>query len=139
MSEPMQRTRGWMPLGLLLGSLLLLGGCSSAASSTPIQIEIHYSHFNPSQLTVPHGQPITFLLVNDDPIDHEWIVGTEEVHRVHRTGTEPFHASRPTEVTIPALSTRTTTVTFETPGVLTYVCHLPGHEAYGMIGTLEVT
>jgi plastocyanin len=139
MSEPMQRTRGWMPLGLLLGSLLFLGACSSAASSTPIQIEIHYSHFNPSQLTVPHGQPITFLLVNDDPIDHEWIVGTAEVHRLHRTGTEPYHASRPTEVTIPALSTRTTTVTFDTPGILTYVCHLPGHEAYGMIGPLEVT
>ena len=29
--------------------------------------------------------------------------------------------------------------TFTTPGTLTYVCHLPGHEAYGMTGTLIVT
>ena len=39
---------------------------------------------------------------NDDPIDHEWIVGDAAVHERHRTGTEPVHASRPTEVTIPA-------------------------------------
>ena len=30
-------------------------------------------------------------------------------------------------------------MTFATPGTLTYVCHLPGHEAYGMTGTLVVT
>jgi uncharacterized cupredoxin-like copper-binding protein len=137
----MQRVRGRVPLGLVLLGLFLLfaAACANAASATPIQIEIRYSHFNPSKLSVPHGQPVTFVLVNDDPIDHEWIVGNEEVHRLHRTGTEPYHASRPTEVTIPALSSRTTTVTFDTPGVLTYVCHLPGHEAYGMVGTLEVT
>jgi uncharacterized cupredoxin-like copper-binding protein len=32
-----------------------------------------------------------------------------------------------------------TTLTFATAGTLTFVCHLPGHEAYGMTGTLVVT
>ena len=90
-------------------------------------------------MTVPAGAAVTFVLRNDDPIDHEWIVGDAAVHERHRTGTEPVHASRPTEVSIPAGSTRTTTVPFETPGTYLYICHLPGHEAYGMVGTLVVT
>ena len=27
---------------------------------------------------------------------------------------------------------------FTEPGTITYACHLPGHEAYGMRGTIEV-
>ena len=30
-------------------------------------------------------------------------------------------------------------MTFATPGRYQYICHLPGHEAYGMVGTLVVT
>ena len=85
------------------------------------------------------GTAITVVLRNDDPIDHEWIVGDAAVHARHRTGTEPVHASRPTEVSIPAGSTRETTVRFDAPGTYLYICHLPGHEAYGMVGTLVVT
>ena len=90
-------------------------------------------------MTVPAGVALTIVLRNDDPIDHEWIVGDAAVHERHRTGTEPVHASRPTEVSIPAGSTRVTTVRFDTPGTYQYICHLPGHEAYGMVGTLVVT
>jgi uncharacterized cupredoxin-like copper-binding protein len=124
--------------GLLLMLLGALAGCGDAAPLR-IQITIHYSHFDPSALTVPHGVPVTFVLVNTDPIDHEWIVGDAALHQRHRTGTEPYHNARPTEVSIDALSTRTTTVTFATPGTLQYICHLPGHEAFGMVGTLTVT
>ena len=42
-------------------------------------------------------------------------------------------------MSIPAGATRTTTVTFDTPGTYRYICHLPGHEAYGMVGTVVVT
>ena len=48
-------------------------------------------------------------------------------------------APRPTEVSIPAGASRTTTITFATPGTYLFICHLPGHEAYGMVGTLVVT
>jgi uncharacterized cupredoxin-like copper-binding protein len=128
---------------LVVASLLLLAvgamaGCGGAAP-VRLRITIHYSHFDPAALTVPHGVPVTFVLVNTDPIDHEWIVGDDALHQRHRTGTEPYHNARPTEVTIVALSTKTTTVTFATPGTLKYICHLPGHEAFGMVGTLTVT
>ncbi len=103
-----------------------------------VAIEIHYSHYEPSAVTVPMGVPVTFTIHNGDPIDHEWIVGDAAVHERHRTGTEPFHGSRPTEITIPAGQTRTTTVVFASAGSQLYICHLPGHEAYGMVGTVTI-
>ncbi|MGZ9161354.1 MAG: plastocyanin/azurin family copper-binding protein [Candidatus Limnocylindrales bacterium] len=41
-------------------------------------------------------------------------------------------------MSLPAGTTVTTTVTFTTPGEYLYICHLPGHEAYGMVGVLRV-
>jgi uncharacterized cupredoxin-like copper-binding protein len=103
-----------------------------------VELELHFSRFEPSSVTVPVGTPVTFVLRNTDPIDHEWIVGTAAVHERHRGGTEPVHDSRPTEVSVPALETRQTTVEFDDAGTYTFVCHLPGHEAYGMVGTVRV-
>lgn len=108
-------------------------------ANAPVRIElrIRYSRFEPAAVTVPLGRPVTFVLHNDDPIAHEWIVGDDALHKRHRTGTEPYHASRPTEISIPALATVETTVTFDEPSRWRYVCHLPGHEAYGMVGFLD--
>ena len=44
-----------------------------------------------------------------------------------------------TRSTIPPLATVETTLTFAEPGELAFICHVPGHEAYGMVGTLRVT
>ena len=101
-------------------------------------VVIHFSRFEPSVVTATTGEPITLRLRNDDPIAHEWIVGIEAIHERHRTGTEPYHDEVPTEVTIPALQSRTTTVQFDAPGDYVFICHLPGHEAYGMRGVLRV-
>ena len=113
-------------------------GCSTVAAGERVTIRIHYSSFDPQHVTVPVGVPVTFVLVNDDPIGHEWIVGDAAVHARHRTGTEPHHGARPTEVSIPALTTLETTVTFGERGIFAYICHLPGHEAYGMTGIVTV-
>jgi uncharacterized cupredoxin-like copper-binding protein len=125
---------------LLLASALLAGGCTVAARGAQrVEIRIHYSSFHPSSLTVAHGVPVTFVLVNEDPIDHEWLIGDASFHERHRHGTEAHHDARPNEVSIRALETVETTITFEEPGTFRYICHLPGHEAYGMVGTLTVT
>ena len=127
---------------LALALILLAGSVVTSCSTTPVPREVgitfHYSHFSPGVVEVRRGVPITFVLHNDDPIDHEWIVGEEAVHARHRTGTEPVHASIATEVTVPARSTKTTTITFDRPGELIFVCHLPGHESYGMVGVVRV-
>lgn len=123
--------------------LAIVGVVLVTASAMPagrtVTIAMRYSHFLPASVEVPAGVPITFILDNEDPIGHEWIVGDELTHRRHRTGTEPHHGERATEQSVAALSAVRTTVTFAKPGTYRYVCHLPGHEAYGMVGVLTVT
>lgn len=126
---------------LLIAFVPALASCGTGTVVGPLRIEIdiHYSHYVQSAITVPAGRAVTFVLRNDDPIDHEWIVGDAALHERHRTGTEPRHDTRPTEVTIDALTTRETTVTFDHAATLLFICHVPGHEAFGMIGALTVT
>jgi plastocyanin len=129
--------------GLAIVALLLVGGAAlvgwtEAAAPTEVTITIRHSSFDPARLTVRAGEPVTFVLVNTDPIDHEWLVGDDAFHQAHRTGTHAVHGEVPTEVSIPALGTSRTTITFEEPGTYPYICHLPRHEAYGMVGTLVV-
>ena len=126
-------------LAAALGAAVVAGAVDHEPEPLVIPITIHYSHYDPAEIRVPAGRPITFVITNTDPIDHEWIVGDAALHERHRTGTEPVHNSRPTEITIPALSQRRTTVTFPATGALQYICHLPGHEAYGMVGTVTIT
>ena len=137
------RQPGW--LALIGGFALSIGVAGMAAAWThapglarTVEIDIRYSHYTPAEIVVPLGVPVTFVLRNADPIDHEWIVGDDGVHARHRTGTEPVHGSRPTEVSIPAGQTRTTTITFAARGAEAFICHLPGHEAYGMVGVVRV-
>jgi uncharacterized cupredoxin-like copper-binding protein len=125
---------------LALGALLLIfvvSGCAPAPANQAT-VTFRYSHFEPGDLRVKAGVPVTFTLRNDDPIEHEWIIGPASVHQVHRTGTEALHNERPTEVTVRPYETKTTTVVFDNPGALEYICHLPGHEAYGMKGVLTI-
>ena len=101
-------------------------------------IGIHFSKFTNGSVTVRTGQPVSFQLVNQDPIEHEWIVGDAATHARHRTGTEPYHDQVPTEVTLRAFETKSTVVSFDKPGDYAFICHLPGHQEYGMRGVVHV-
>ena len=126
-------------VSVALLTLLVSAACSQAeAASSEVRIDIHHSRFQPKEVIVRAGEPVTFTITNNDPIEHEWIVGPADVHARHRTGTEPYHDQVPTEVTVPAYTTKQTTITFDRPGEYLYVCHLPGHEQYGMRGTVRV-
>jgi uncharacterized cupredoxin-like copper-binding protein len=129
-------------LGAVLALVLAapwVAGCATPPESVRVEIVIHYSHFSPAEITVPRGVPVRFVLVSQDPIAHEWLIGDAAFHERHRTGTEPHHGTRPDEVTIPPLGTAETTLTFEEPGEVAFICHVPGHEAYGMVGLVRVT
>ena len=132
---PVPRVRSAVVVLLLLAGLA--AGCGPR-TATRIEIRIHYSHFDPSAVSVPLGVPVTFVLVNEDPIDHEWLLGDAAFHERHRHGTEAVHGARPNEISISPLSTVETTLTFPAAGTQQYICHLPGHEAYGMVGTLTI-
>jgi uncharacterized cupredoxin-like copper-binding protein len=136
----MRLLAGLLGTAVLLSAVAGVRALASAADGPVVrEITIHYSRFEPATLSVPRGVPVTFVLVNRDPIGHEWLIGDDAFHERHRHGDEPQHGARATEVSVAPLASAETTITFEEAGTYAYVCHLPGHEAYGMVGTLTVT
>ena len=127
---------------LLLVLLLAAGAaCSSAGAAEAdrtITIEIEHSAFHPTKLDVLAGERIRFVVVNNDPIDHEFIIGDEEMQLIHEEGTESHHGARDGEISIPAGETRETSFTFDEPGSLIYGCHIPLHYRYGMRGEIRI-
>jgi plastocyanin len=125
---------------LAVATLLLAASATAACAPAPqtVTLTIRHSAFEPAEVRVPAGAPVTFVLVNTDPIDHEWLIGDDAFHAAHRTGTHASHGHVANEVTIEALGTSTTTLTFKEPGTIDFICHLPAHEAYGMVGRVIV-
>lgn len=153
---PAHRSRGqrWR-IGGALASAVVVGSIAAAVGyavagrtsgeATPlgpgivtVEVDIDHSRFDLGSLRVQEGTIVRFVVHNGDPIDHELIVGDAEVHRRHRAGTEHHHPPVPGEMSVAPGSTALTFYEFDTAGTVTYACHLPGHEAYGMQGTVEV-
>ena len=129
-------------VAIIAGSAMAGGASDSAAPLGPgtatVHLTIRHSHFSPERIAVRPGTTVRFVVDNADPIGHELIIGDADVHLRHENGTEPTHPPRPGEVSIAGLSTAETTFTFADPGPVLFACHLPGHLAYGMSGTVDV-
>ncbi len=123
---------------VLVAAILLLGGCTGAKADEARTIRIEHSRFVTGSIEVEAGETVTFVVVNDDPIDHELIIGGEDVQGLHETGSETHHGDKPGEISVPARSSAETTFTFGAPGRIFFGCHLPGHYAYGMKGVITV-
>src|SRR5204862_114123 len=126
--------------GLVLLVAVLGTGCvSRSQAAEPVQLQIRHSAFTPAAFAVRAGTTVRIVVRNTDLIDHELIVGDQATQDRHEHGTETHHdGSVAGEVSVPAGSTVTTTYRFDRPGRLLYGCHLPGHWAYGMRGTIEI-
>jgi uncharacterized cupredoxin-like copper-binding protein len=120
--------------------VLSLGACApgEGTADSTVTLGIRYSRFDPSELTVARGTTVRFVVENRDPIDHELIVGDQEVQDIHERGTGHHHGEVPGEISAPAGATVETTYTFTEAGTTLFGCHLPGHYAYGMRGTIRV-
>ena len=103
-----------------------------------VTLGIHYSEFSMSTLKVHAGSTVRFLVRNDDPIAHEFIVGNPTVHARHQRGTHPAHPPVPGEVSVDPGQLGETFYRFDRPGKYLFACHLPGHLAFGMRGWVEV-
>ena len=103
-----------------------------------VDVDAHYSRFSIEHLRVYQGTLVRFVVTNQDPIHHEFIVGPDDVHAAHEAGHEAFHPPVPGEVSLDPGETGLTTYLFDDPGTVRFACHLPGHLAYGMKGTVTV-
>jgi len=125
--------------GLVLVGALVAWSTAGSAVRT-VDITIHFSHFDSSSIAVDPGETVRFAIHNEDPIAHEFIVGDRYVQLIHEVGSEPSHGAKPGEVSVLAGTTAETTYTFPASAVphLQFACHLPGHYAYGMRGSIVI-
>jgi uncharacterized cupredoxin-like copper-binding protein len=105
-----------------------------------VRVTTRYSQFSSvlDDLHVYKGTVVRFVVVNDDPIHHELILGPPSVHAEHEQGTEANHPPVPGEVSVDPDDTGETFYRFDQPGTIEYACHLPGHYAFGMHGEITV-
>ena len=114
-------------------------GAGAGASERTVELTVHHSQFSLADLQVRPGQTVRFIVHNTDPIPHELIVGDQAVQDRHEAGIEAHHGDRPGEVSVVGGTTAVTTFRFGPAGTPTFFgCHLPGHWAYGMHGTITV-
>jgi len=128
-------------VGLSVAILFAFGAYGLADASPEVRtitVEIEHSAFIPQELNVGAGERVHFILINNDPIDHEFIIGDEHIQLIHEKGTESHHGARDGEISVPAGSTRETSYTFGEQGELIYGCHLPSHYDYGMRGEIRI-
>lgn len=120
--------------------LVAAAGCDGdAAEKREVHVELRFSRFVPDDFEFDAGTTVRFVVENRDPIDHEFLIGDQEVQDAHEEGTEDHHGAKPGEISVPAGETRTTTYTFDEPGTLLVGCHLATHWDYGMRGVITVT
>ena len=125
--------------GLALGLGLAAWSGGAEGGGRTVTLTIHHSRFSVDELRVQPGETVRFVVRNTDPIEHELIVGDQSVQDRHEVGTDALHGGTPGEVSVPAGSTAVTTYRFGTAGSpLLFGCHLPGHWAFGMHGTIKV-
>jgi uncharacterized cupredoxin-like copper-binding protein len=123
----------------MLACASAFAACSSEPARKTIEVRMHYSKFEPGTIAVKAGTTIDFVIANDDPIAHEFIIGTEAEQEAHEiAGPEDPHTG-PGEASIPANETIRLTYTFTRAGTMLYACHVPGHYRYGMRGSVRVT
>ncbi len=122
------------------GLLLALTGCAGGGpSERTVELTVYHSQFSLAELSVRPGERVRFVIRNTDPIPHELIVGDQSVQDLHEVGTESHHGERAGEVSVAPGATAVTTYRFGRAGSpMQFGCHLPGHWAYGMQGTIRI-
>jgi uncharacterized cupredoxin-like copper-binding protein len=128
------------------------------ATGTPVRVVMNDRfRYRPSSIMVRAGRRVTFAVTNAGKLPHEFILGDRATQLDHErqmqampAGGEHLHAHThgPDDhamadtggpgLTVPPGQTRRLTWTFHDPGVVLYGCHVLGHWAAGMRGTILV-
>ena len=119
------------------------GSRAGGGEARTVVVTMHHSRFQPAEVRVAPGERVRFVLRNSDPIDHEFILGDAIVQARHEQGGQRrHHGDVAGERSVPAGQEAATTYAFPATlagRTLEFACHLPGHYAYGMHGTVRVS
>ncbi len=116
-------------------------------SAGQVQKTIHIAaldsmRFNPSTVHVRPGETVRFIVTDVGRIRHEFVIGDkqeqlEHEQEMHAMPGMPMHD--PNGISLAPGQTKSLIWKFsDTPGVVEYACHEPGHFAAGMIGRIYV-
>jgi uncharacterized cupredoxin-like copper-binding protein len=128
------------------------------ATAAPVRVVMNDRfRYRPSSIVVRAGRRVTFAVTNVGKLPHEFILGDRATQLDHERqmqaappGTGPSHthahmhdqaAAAPSgagALTVPPGEIRRLTWTFDKPGIVLYGCHVLGHWAAGMKGTIVV-
>ena len=105
-------------------STVLIGASSAGAANvaTPVKVTVTMTDFKfkLSKASVPKGTPIVFTVVNKGPSPHDFALPGKKTP-VKPSGTQS-----------------TLRVIFSRAGKVRYVCTVPRHASFGMVGNLTV-
>jgi uncharacterized cupredoxin-like copper-binding protein len=123
------------------------------ATGAPVRVVMNDRfRYRPAAIMVRAGRRVTFDVTNAGKLPHEFILGdraTQLDHERQMQGGPPAgghghahtgHAAAGAggALTVPPGQTRRLTWTFDEPGIVLYGCHVLGHWAAGMKGTIVV-
>lgn len=111
-----------------------------------VQVEMGEFFFSPTRITAPAGRPVRFEVSNPGAVPHEFLVGDRhaqndaeaEMAKGGAAATSHSHADA-ASLYLDAGESGVLEATFDSPAELLVGCHVPGHWAAGMKGTLTVT
>jgi len=116
----------------------------AAEASRVIEVSmLDAMRFDPSEIDVTAGETVTFRVVNIGQLDHDFTLGDEATQQEHeeemaQAGGTEMHED-PNAVTVEPGQTKELTWRFTRAGELIYGCHIPGHYAAGMLGTITIS
>ena len=97
--------------------------------------------FEPANFEVAAGEVVTFKLINEGSLVHDFTLGdqsTQDEHEAEMAEMNGMAHDEPNVVTIPAGETAELTWEFDEAGTVLIGCHQPGHYAAGMTGEITV-
>ena len=112
-----------------------------------IEVAMEDIRFEPTTLSVAHGETIRFRFTNNGSIPHDAFLGDAAAQSEHEhdmataatmTGMDPHAGHMGLGVTVDPGDTQTITYTFDDAGAIEIGCHQPGHYVAGMTIKIDV-
>ena len=114
----------------------------SAAGATQVEVTLTDSlRMEPSEMAVPAGVPVTFVVTNAGVLPHEFYLGDEDAqgeHEAEMAAMPGMSHDEPEGIGLDPGETKALTYTFEASGVILAGCHVPGHYGAGMKAVVTV-
>ena len=121
------------------------------ATTAPVRVVMNDRfRYRPSSIVVRAGRRVTFAVTNAGKLPHEFTLGDRATQLDHERQMQQMApagghvhdhshgAADAGTLTVAPGQTRRLTWTFEEPGLVLYGCHVLGHWAAGMKGTIVV-